>query len=143
MKARNKARILRKSLPATYDTLVSLHMPRPIHDEVGYANAVEMVDILAGHKLNADQDDYLQLLSQIIEAYEASILPALTPDSASKTLKFLLDENGMSGDDLATLLGIDRSSAFKILKGSRNLTLDHIRKLVGGFKVSADLFTAP
>ena len=43
-------------LPKTFDGLLKLHAPRPIHDEVGYENTVELVDLLAGQKLNKDQD---------------------------------------------------------------------------------------
>jgi HTH-type transcriptional regulator/antitoxin HigA len=51
-----------------------------------------------------------------------------------------LDENDLAGDDLAEILDVDRSVAFKILKGTRNLTTDHLRKLSARFAVSADLF---
>jgi hypothetical protein len=35
-------------LPKTYDKLIKFHAPRPIHDEVGYQNTVEVIDALAG-----------------------------------------------------------------------------------------------
>jgi antitoxin component HigA of HigAB toxin-antitoxin module len=37
---------------------------------------------------------------------------------------------------------VDRSIAYRILKGARNLTAEHIKKLSGRFAVSADLFLA-
>ncbi len=46
----------------------------------------------------------------------------------------------MTGEDLAALLGIDRSQAFKILKGTRSLTVEHIRKLSERFQTGADIF---
>jgi antitoxin component HigA of HigAB toxin-antitoxin module len=42
--------------------------------------------------------------------------------------------------EFATFLGISESAASMILKGDRALTLDHVRKLAGRFKVSAALF---
>ena len=34
-------------------------------------------------------------------------------------LKFVLDENDLTGDDLVKIMGVDRSVAFRILKGER------------------------
>lgn len=127
-------------LPKNYAQLVALHMPRPIHDRVAYDNTVEVVDALAGHELNADQEDYLELLSQLVEAYEAAHLTPTPKIKGIEALKFLMAENKLTGDDLAKLLGMDRSTAYKILKGNRNLTTDHIRILCKRFAVSAELF---
>lgn len=127
-------------LPQRYAELVEWHLPRPIHDEVAYQNTVEIVDALAGHKLNADQEDYLELLSRLVEAYEEENVPALTKGSAQDRLKYLLSEHGISGESFGELLGVDRSTAYKLLKGARNLTTEHIRVLAKRFKVSADLF---
>ena len=127
-------------LPKTYETLVALHVPRPLNDSVAYDNTVEIVDALAGHKQNNDQEDYLEILSDLVESYEAEHLPALPKVSGLKLLQFLLEENAMTGDDLAALLKVDRSVAYKILKGIRNLTMDHVRRLAERFMVRADLF---
>ena len=43
-----------EQVPTTFDGLIKLRAPRPIHDEIGYKNTVEMVDALAGHPLNKD-----------------------------------------------------------------------------------------
>ena len=127
-------------LPKTYAALVEEHPPRTIHDEVGYRNAVEIVDSMAGFKLNADQEDYLDLMGRLIEVYETETLPSAKRLSATEHLAFLLTENGLTGDGLATLLGVDRSTAYKLLKGTRALTTEHIRKLCERFKVRADIF---
>lgn len=128
------------SLPKTYEALVALHPPRPISDKVVYENTREIVDALAGHPLNHDQEDYLEILGDLIAAYEEANLPALPKVSGHQLLQFLLEENDLTGDDLAKLLKVDRSVAYKILKGTRNLTTDHIRRLADRFSVRADLF---
>ncbi len=127
-------------LPACYAELVALHMPRPIHDRVAYDNTVEVIDALAGHKLNADQEDYLELLSQLVETYEADHLKPRIKVKGVAALQFLMKESQLTGDDLAGMLGVDRSTAYKLLKGGRNLTTEHIRTLGDRFKVSAELF---
>jgi antitoxin component HigA of HigAB toxin-antitoxin module len=43
---------------------------------------------------------------------------------------------------LGTIIGVNRSIAYRILKGGRNLTADHVKKLAARFAVSADLFLA-
>ena len=44
-----------RDIPKTYRGLVARLPPRPIHDEVDLRNAMEMIDRMAGFKLNADQ----------------------------------------------------------------------------------------
>lgn len=129
---------LPKKLPKTYEGLVALHVPRPIHDEVSYENTVLLVDALAGMKLNQDQEDFLEILSQQVEAYEAEHLKAPKQKTGLELIRLLLEENDLSGDDLAELIGVDRSVAYKILKGTRNLTVDHVRSLAERFAISAD-----
>ena len=128
------------SLPKTYEALVSLHMPRTIHDVVSYANAVEIVHAMVGFKLNHDQEDYLDLMSKLIEDYERANSPEPVRVSPLESLRFLLSENDLSGDDLGRILGVDRSIAYRILKGTRSLTAEHVKKLAVRFSVSADLF---
>jgi HTH-type transcriptional regulator / antitoxin HigA len=129
-------------LPDTYENLVAFHTPRPIHDDTELENTVEIVDALAGHRLTKDQEDYLHLLSQLVETYENETVERPKNVRGIETLAFLLEEHGQTGDGLATLLGVDRSVAYKILKGTRKLTADHVRKLSAHFRVSADLFLA-
>lgn len=64
-----------RRLPKTYGALVAMRPPRPIRDDVDLANATEMIDRLAGFKLGADQEDYLEALSTFVEAYEAERFP--------------------------------------------------------------------
>jgi HTH-type transcriptional regulator/antitoxin HigA len=128
------------TLPKKYEELVALHVPRPIHDQVDFDNVMELIDRLSGARLNSEQEDYLEILATLVEAYERETLKPLRPLPANELLAYLLEENEMKKEDLAKLLEVERSLAFKILKGSRNLTAEHIRKLCERFKVSADLF---
>jgi HTH-type transcriptional regulator/antitoxin HigA len=139
---KNAAKLSFSRLPTTFDGLVRLHPPRPIHDDVGYKNTVEFVDVLAvaGPKLNDDQQDYLELLATLIERYEDDTLPPLPASSGRNLLIYLLEEHGMSGDDLAGILGVHRSIAYRILKGDRQLTTGHIKALRERFGTPADLF---
>jgi len=129
-----------KDLPSSYEGLVRILPPRPIEDKVGFKNAYELVEAMAGHDLSKDQADYLEALSVFIGIYEERFSDLgknrITPVRA---LKFLLDENGMSASDLGRLLG-NRALGSAILRGERSLSKAHISKLSKRFRVSANLF---
>jgi hypothetical protein len=58
--------------PAAYAELVALFPLRPLHDEVDYDNALEVAKTLVGSvDLTDDQADYLDVLTDIIQKYEA------------------------------------------------------------------------
>ncbi len=129
-----------RRLPGTYGALVAILPPRPIHDDVDLANATDMIDRLAGFKLNEDQEDYLEALSTFVEAYEARRFPIddsrISPLDA---LKALLAEHEMTASDLGRLLG-NRTLGAAILAGRRNLSKTHIKKLAEHFRVAPGLF---
>lgn len=130
-----------EAIPKTYNRLLALHPLRPIHNDVELARATEIIDMLAGHDLNTDQTDYLDVLSTLVEAYENTHYPLADPAICGlEALRALLDEHGMSAADLARLLGVHRSMGSKMLKGERALTARHLSMLSERFKVSVDLF---
>ena len=55
-------------------------------------------------------------------------------------LKHLLEEHELAAADLSRILGGSRNLGAMILRGERNLTLPHVRKLAAHFKVGAELF---
>jgi len=131
-----------KQLPRRFEELVRVMPPQAIRDDVDAQNTIEMIDrlMLAG-KLTQGQSLYLETLVQLVQAYEAAQHSIDTADmDGIESLKYLLNENGMNGSDLARLLGVHVSMGSKILKGERSLTIDHLRKLSARFKVSPRLF---
>jgi HTH-type transcriptional regulator/antitoxin HigA len=127
-------------VPATFPALVAMHRPGPIHDEASFDAATDVVMKMAGHALNKDQEDYLDLLSTLIEVYDqehhAIAAATMTPIEA---LKYLLEENGMNVSDFGRLIG-NRSLGSKILRGERDLSKSHILTLAKRFSVRPDLF---
>lgn len=89
--------------------------------------------------LTPDQRDYFHLLCSLIEDYDAEHVewPKVT---GQDVLKHLMAEHGMSPADLSRVLGASRNPGAMILRGDRNLTLAHIRKLAEHFHVSPELF---
>jgi HTH-type transcriptional regulator/antitoxin HigA len=132
----------KKKLPGRFEDLVRMMPPQAIIDDVHYENTVEMIDaLMAAGKLTRGQERYLETLVQLVQAYEARHHAIETADiSGIGVLKYLLAENDMSASDLARLLGVHVSMGSKILKGERSLTVEHLRKLAGRFKVSPEVF---
>lgn len=134
-----KTTMLPKILPETFEELCTLHWPRPIHDDVDYENAATMVDRLALLlKRTADQEDYLEAISTLIEKYDNDHFPT-KPSGALDTLKFLVDAHDMSASDLGRLLG-NRTLGAAILRGDRKISRANAKKLADRFKVSPALF---
>src|SRR4051812_15274475 len=115
-------------IPKSYAALMAMHLLRPIHDQVDAENAAEMIDLLAGHKLNAEQNDYLDLLSDLYEKWESTQFPVNRARGA-ELLRLVLRERGEKAGDLAKLLGIDPSLGYRLVRGERQLTAPQIRKL--------------
>jgi len=128
-------------LPKDYAGLCQVMLPRPIHTDAESDEAYELASMMAGHRLTKDQNDFLEALSTFIEQYEDKAHPEPDDDLPThELLQYLCEENGMSGADFGRLLGVDRTLATRILRGERNLTVAHIRKVCERFKLKADSF---
>lgn len=129
------------ALPKDYAGLCRLQMPRPIHDRVEYANVAAVTNAMAlwQEDFNQDQRDYFDLLCGLLEECDRRHVrwPKV---GVQARLRHLLDESGMSAADLSRLLGGSRNLGARILRGDRNLTVAHIRKLADHFRVSPEPF---
>lgn len=137
---KTQAKYVFAELPKDYAGLCRLLVPRPIHDQTDYDNVVEIADVMAGHKLTADQDDYFEMLCRLIEEYDKSLNLPEPKVTGLDILKYLMEEHKMSAADLSRVLGVHRTLGGMILRGERKLTLAHVRTLAKRFRVSADLF---
>jgi HTH-type transcriptional regulator/antitoxin HigA len=128
-------------IPKTYRELCQLYLPRPIHDDAEDAEATVMMNALAVFtRLNAEQQDYLDVLTEFVDEFDKTRKVRWPKVSGLDVLKHLLAESGMSAADLSRLLGGSRNLGAMILRGERKLTLKHVRTLSRRFRVSADLF---
>ncbi|HTW93608.1 MAG TPA: hypothetical protein VMD30_02365 [Tepidisphaeraceae bacterium] len=123
-------------IPKTFADLAQLLMPRPLHDEADYRDALAVLDAMVGFKLNRDQEDYVDALATFVEKYEsrhhALEGARMTP---AKLVRSLMEEHGMTESDLGRLLG-DRSLGHRILKAQRQLSKLHIRLLAKHFSLN-------
>ncbi|MBV8378840.1 MAG: helix-turn-helix domain-containing protein [Verrucomicrobia bacterium] len=52
----------------------------------------------------------------------------------------LVEENGITTRELGKILGVDHSVAARILKGERNITVEHAKSLGARFKMDPQVF---
>jgi HTH-type transcriptional regulator / antitoxin HigA len=123
-----------------YRGLIAMFPLRPIHDKVDLENATEIADAMAGHDLSADQEDYFDVLTTLIDQYERAHMPGPAQrHDPMGNLRFLMEQHAMSASDLGRLLG-QRELGSKILRGDRELSKTHIRALADHFHVDAGIF---
>ncbi len=113
---------------------------RPIRTKGNYNQAIHILDNLVGRtNLTKDQQDFVESLSTLVEAYEAQNEPIEHDNNPIDILKFLLESNNINGSDLGRLLG-NRSLGSLLLTGRRDLSKKHIKILSSHFSVNPSLF---
>jgi HTH-type transcriptional regulator / antitoxin HigA len=130
-----------RSMP-TYTDLVAEFPLRPIRSERQLKQACALAGRLAVcGRLSRDAQDYLTVLSGIIETYEDKH-HAIDDSQVSprEALEFLIETNGLTLSKLAAETGIQVSTLSDILHGKRELNLDHVRRLARRFGVDPGLF---
>jgi len=111
---------------------------RPIRSEQDHADAIARVDALMN---NADrtraEDDELDVLATLIEAYEDRHFPMDAPDPVA-AIRFRMEQQGMTQSDLAPIFG-SRAKVSEVLNGKRDLTLKMIRALHAHLGIPAEV----
>ena len=126
-------------LPDSFEKLCRLHLPRTIRDSVDYDNTAEIVNRLAVlEKRSQGQEEYLETLSQLIEAYDNANFQ-IKATSPLEALSFLMEANGLNASDIGRILG-NRTLGSAILRGERQISKENALKLAKHFKVNVGLF---
>jgi HTH-type transcriptional regulator / antitoxin HigA len=116
---------------------------RPIRSKADYKGAGRMLDKLAVRdekSLFPGEADYLETLCLLIEQYdEKHFRIARKRPTPIERLTYLMEQSGMTQAELGRLLG-SSGLASQILRGKRQLSKAHIRKLADHFKVDPGLF---
>jgi len=113
---------------------------RPIRSDEELAEAVRMVDSLLDRRnLSSEEEDYLEVLGDLIERYEGEAHP-MAPVSDAEMLRHLIEAKEVSQTEISTATGIADSTISEILKGKRSLNRGHIGKLARYFNVSPGVF---
>jgi HTH-type transcriptional regulator/antitoxin HigA len=137
----------RRSKPAarhgtddTYLQLVRAFPLRPIRSDTDLDRAIEIVDsLIVRDDLDPGEDDYLDVLGDLIHKYEAAHDP-IAPVPDAEMVRFLLESNDMAQTELARQSGIAESTISAVLAGKRKLNRLHITALSKVFRVSPAVF---
>lgn len=100
---------------------------RPIKTEENYESALAEVATLMDAELDTPEGDRLDVLTTLIEAYEARQWPIDFPDPID-AIKSRMAQRGLRARDLEPLLG-GRGRVSEVLNRRRPLTLAMIRRL--------------
>ena len=113
--------------------------PRTIHDGIELENITEILDLMAGHGLTKDQTDYMATLATLAADFEDSNVAALPKLKPHEFLAAHLENIGMSASAWGELIGIDRSTASRLLRGERGLNAAHIRHTAKALSIAPEL----
>jgi HTH-type transcriptional regulator/antitoxin HigA len=110
-----------------------------IRDEKHLTAAQEVIDQLLQRNLDKGAQNYLDVLTDLVEAYEDEHHPI--PDaSEADVLRELMRLNGLSQQKLAQAVKISQSTISAVLNGIRALTKEQVVVLAKFFKVSPAAF---
>jgi HTH-type transcriptional regulator/antitoxin HigA len=113
---------------------------RPLGSEDELDRAIAVIDSLIDHdQLSRDEEDYLDVLGDLVEKYESEHHP-MPPVSDADMLRHLIETRETSQSRVAAETGIAESTISEILKGKRALNRRHIEVLSRHFHVSPAVF---
>ena len=128
-----------KTLPNTYFKLVLKFPLTHIRDDAHLAEAHETIDRLLEQDLDDGQQKYLDVLTDLVEAYEDEH-HAIPDASDVDVLRELMRSNEFNQPMLAKRAGIAQSTISAVLNGDRSLTKEQVIKLAKVFGVSPAVF---
>jgi len=124
-----------------YLELVRTFPLRPIRSEAELDRATAIIHALLDRDdLDPAEDDYLDILGDLVERYEDVHHP-IAPASDADMLRFLLDQKSVTQLAVAKETGIANTTLSAVLNEKRSLTREHITKLARYFKVDPAVFS--
>ncbi|MFJ2994571.1 type II toxin-antitoxin system HigA family antitoxin [Pandoraea sp. NPDC087047] len=112
---------------------------RPIHTEQDYAIALKTIAALvdADPAPDTPDGDRLEILSALVENYEAKHFPMELPDPV-EAIKFRMEQGELSVQDMGAYIG-GANRVYEVLNGTRGLSLNMIRRLHYGLRIPAEV----
>jgi len=89
--------------------------------------------------LSTAEADYLAVLSDLVEQYEAEVHP-IPPASDAEVLQHLLEAQSATLLEVVQATGIDATTLEAVLAGTQPLTREQIGQLTRSFQVSPSVF---
>jgi len=123
-----------------YLELVRRFPLRPLRSDNDLDAAVQVIDsLLDRDDLSPPEQDYLDVLSDLVEAYEDEAVP-INPVTDADMLRFLIENRRTTQAEVAKQAGIAESTISEVLSGKRKLNRGQIGKLARFFHVEPGAF---
>ena len=100
---------------------------KPIKGDADYERALRRVEELWDSREGSAENDELDILTTLIEAYEREHYPIDLPDPI-EAIKFRLEQTGKDSRALIGVIG-QRTRVYEVMRGKRPLSLNMIRSL--------------
>ena len=114
---------------------------RPIRSEQDYEAALGEVEALMSARAGTPEGDRLDVLSTLIEAYEAEHHAIDAADPVA-LIEFVMEQRGLDRTDVGKYIGT-RGRVSEVLSKKRALSLPMIRKLQSGLGLPASVLVRP
>jgi HTH-type transcriptional regulator / antitoxin HigA len=113
---------------------------RPIRADADLDRAVAMLDRLSDREsLAPEEDDYLEVLATLVEAYETAHEPEPVV-SAAEMLRHLIEAKGVTQAEVAGATGVNESTISEVLSGKREVGRKVMHALADYFRVDPAVF---
>ncbi len=109
----------------------------PIHTEQDYETALAEIGTIMGAEPGTPEGDRLDVLSTLVEAWEARHHPIEPPDPIT-LIRFALEARGLKMADLEPMIG-GSGRVSEVMNRKRPLTLAMIRRLHQGLGLPTDV----
>lgn len=124
----------------TYLDLVRRFPLRPIRSGRELDRASGVIDeLLSRPRLDPDERDYLEVLSDLVERYEEKAHP-IPPASDAELLAFLIEQKGVTQVEVSRAVGMPVSTVSEIVAGKRTVPRFKIGALAAFFNIEPAAF---
>ncbi len=112
----------------------------PIRTKEQYQEYLGIIDSLVDCLEQSPEEEVLELVSILVEDYEAKHYPIEAPDPID-AIKLKMEEEGLKRKDVAVYFG-SVSRVSEVLNRKRPLTLEMIKRIHKGLGISAETLLA-
>ena len=111
--------------------------PKVIKTKADYEVAMARIEQIFNADPKTPEGDELELLTTLVELYEARAFPIDLPDPLT-AIRFRMEQQGLKPKDLVPFIG-SASKVSEVLSGQRGLSLSMIRNLITGLGIPAEV----
>jgi HTH-type transcriptional regulator / antitoxin HigA len=113
----------------------------PIETKAQYKAALQLLEALwekVGEDSMSPYGSLFTLLTERIATYEAQHF-SLDDATPAQILEYLIEQRGVTQQEVADATGIQQSNLNQLIKGKRKLTTEHIKRLANYFNIEPSL----